>query len=161
MKGVKNESFHVLLAEEFGIDDFPADAPPLVAAARHVELATRLKTDGYVLYDFCVATHWEAVKETKRTPADVAHFEVTTGLRSIGQGSNVAVWRVRLELDVPLDTLVGIFAGADWQEREQYDLVGVRFAGHPDLRRLMMPEDWVGHPLRNAYAIDTPRRPWR
>jgi NADH-quinone oxidoreductase subunit C len=56
---------------------------------------------------------------------------------------------------------VRVFVGADWQEREQFDLVGVHFAGHPDLRRLMMPEDWVGHPLRRDYAIDTPHAPWR
>ena len=51
--------------------------------------------------------------------------------------------------------------GADWQEREQYDLVGVRFDGHPDLRRLMLSEDWQGHPLRKDYAIDTKVHPWR
>ena len=57
--------------------------------------------------------------------------------------------------------LYPLFAGADWQEREQYDLVGVIFEGHPDLRRLMMPEDWDGHPLRKDYAIDTRVAPWR
>ncbi|MSP92691.1 MAG: NADH-quinone oxidoreductase subunit C, partial [Myxococcales bacterium] len=46
-------------------------------------------------------------------------------------------------------------------EREQYDLVGVRFGGHPDLRRLMMDEDWPGHPLRKDYAIETSHAPWR
>jgi NADH-quinone oxidoreductase subunit C len=58
-------------------------------------------------------------------------------------------------------SLVELFAGADWQEREQYDLVGVRFAGHPDLRRLMMPENYVGHPLRRDFPIDAPCAPWR
>ena len=69
--------------------------------------------------------------------------------------------RVRVELDQSVPTLFPLFAGADWQEREQYDLVGVRFAEHPDLRRLMMPEDWEGHPLRKDYAIETACPPWR
>ena len=45
-----------------------------------------------------------------------------------------------------------VWKSADWLEREQYDLMGVQFAGHPYLRRIMMPDDWVGHPLRKDYA---------
>jgi len=86
---------------------------------------------------------------------------VATGLRCPTAGSHIAIWRVRLGLDEELRTLVDLFAGADWQEREQYDLVGVRFADHPDLRRLMLPEDWEGHPLHRDYPIDTPHPPWR
>ena len=70
-------------------------------------------------------------------------------------------WRVKLGADGTIATLFPLFAGADWQEREQFDLVGVQFSGHPDLRRLMLPDDWEGHPLRKEYAIDTPHPPWR
>lgn len=48
-------------------------------------------------------------------------------------------------------TISDLHAGADWFEREAYDLVGIQFQGHPDLRRIMMPEDWIGHPLRKDY----------
>ena len=48
-----------------------------------------------------------------------------------------------------------------FREREQFDLLGVKFDGHPDLRRLMMPDEWEGHPLRKDYAIDTRCAPWR
>jgi NADH-quinone oxidoreductase subunit C len=68
---------------------------------------------------------------------------------------------VRVAPDEPVPTLVPLFAGADWQEREQFDLLGVRFAGHPDLRRLMMPENWFGHPLRRDFPIDAACAPWR
>lgn len=174
MKGVDNSELLELLEERFGLEEGPADAPPFVDPARHVELAKLLRDErGYHLYGFVTAVHYEAVPPKKDgTGADPEHYEVLTGLRSltgggasspalVGKGTRLAVWRCRVEIDGSLPTLVGLFAGADWQEREQYDLVGVRFEGHPDLRRIMMPEDWPGHPLRRDYAIDTRHPPWR
>ena len=65
--------------------------------------------------------------------------------------------RVRLKLrvnkDVEVPTLTGLFPGAGWPERELYDLFGIVFTGHADLRRLMMPDDWDGHPLRKDYPV--------
>lgn len=62
-----------------------------------------------------------------------------------------------VKVDVPRDapelpSVVGVWPAADWLEREIYDLIGVTFTGHPDLRRLLMPEDWVGHPLRKDFV---------
>jgi NADH-quinone oxidoreductase subunit C len=68
---------------------------------------------------------------------------------------------VRVLPGQPVLTLSGVFAGADWQEREQYDLLGVTFAGHPDLRRLMSTENFAGHPLRRDFAADSHLAPWR
>jgi len=58
-------------------------------------------------------------------------------------------------------TLTGVWRGADWMERECYDMFGIVFDGHPDLRRILLPEDWEGHPLRKDYAVDTPHLPYR
>ena len=133
---------------------------PLVPRDRHFDLASALKDAGWNLYLTVVASHWQS--ETKgETVVDTEHFEVGTALRSTGSGSHVATWRVRLEPGEDIESLVPLFAGADWQEREQFDLVGVSFGGHPDLRRLMMPDEWIGHPLRKDYAIDTACEPWR
>jgi NADH-quinone oxidoreductase subunit C len=65
--------------------------------------------------------------------------------------------RVRLKVQVhlgdPVPTVSDIWPGAGWPEREVFDLFGIVFDGHPDLRRLMMPDDWEGHPLKKDYPV--------
>lgn len=154
--------FESLLRDRYGVEEFPADAPPLIPAERHRELARTLRDElGYVLYGCVVASHWPAVAGKDDDPGDPEHYEIATSLRTIGPGTHLALWRIRVNADEEAPSLVDLFAGADWQEREQYDLVGVRFTGHPDLRRIMMPEDWDGHPLQKDYAIETNCPPWR
>jgi NADH-quinone oxidoreductase subunit C len=58
-------------------------------------------------------------------------------------------------------SLVPVYRGADWMERECYDMFGIRFDGHPDLRRILLGDDWEGHPLLKSYAVDTPHPPYR
>jgi NADH-quinone oxidoreductase subunit C len=158
------QRFVALLHERFGVDEIPEDGYPLVDAKHHFELARVLKEEfGYSIYSFVVASHYPAKVDAKNEDAEIEaeHYEVATGVRCVGAPAHLASWRVRVELGQAISTLFPLFAGADWQEREQYDLVGVRFDNHPDLRRLMMPEDWEGHPLRKDYAIETACPPWR
>lgn len=65
--------------------------------------------------------------------------------------------RVRISLSAARDEVIpsvtDLWAGAAWYEREVYDLFGVNFEGHPDMKRLLMPDDWIGHPLRKDYAL--------
>jgi NADH-quinone oxidoreductase subunit C len=91
-------------------------------------------------------------------------FEVVYHLANIGvqdfprAGMSATASRLRLKVRIggespELPTLLGIWPNANWYEREVYDLFGVVFAGHPDLRRLLMPEDWEGHPARKDYPV--------
>ena len=79
------------------------------------------------------------------------HLNFVLYLRSLNKGHKIAL-KVVLQREHPsLPSLADLWANADWNEREVFDLFGVIFHNHPDLRRLMMPEDWEGHPLRKDY----------
>lgn len=58
-------------------------------------------------------------------------------------------------------SLTPLWRGAEWMEREGYDMFGIRYEGHADLRRILLPQDWEGHPLLKSYAVDTPHPPYR
>ena len=81
-------------------------------------------------------------------------FEVIYHLLSIPEHQRLRL-KVRLAGDDPnLESVTSVWPSADFFEREVYDLFGVRFAGHPNLRRIMMPEYWEGHPLRKDYPVE-------
>lgn len=88
--------------------------------------------------------------DTGATP--VPRFDVLLSVRSLAKKHRVRV-KTRVRDGEELDSLVEVWAGANWTEREVYDMFGVRFRGHPDLRRILMYEEFVGYPLRKDYPI--------
>jgi len=83
-------------------------------------------------------------------------FEVVYHMYSIRHAHSIRL-RVQVpENDTAIASVVPIWAGANWHERECYDLVGIKFEGHPDHRRILLPEDWEGHPLRKDYPVEGP-----
>jgi NADH-quinone oxidoreductase subunit C len=78
-------------------------------------------------------------------------FDVVLHLYSVSLKQRVRLYAGVPEEDPTLETLCPVWAGANWFEREAYDLYGVRFKGHPDLRRILMYPEFVGHPLRKDY----------
>jgi len=81
-------------------------------------------------------------------------FEVNYHLVSIPHKSKIRL-RTRLSGSDPVvDSVVPVWPGAGWLEREIFDLMGVRFHGHPDLRRILLPDDWEGYPLRRDYPTE-------
>jgi NADH-quinone oxidoreductase subunit C len=88
------------------------------------------------------------------------HFEVVYHLSSIDHRHRFVVkvllprWKDNKPGELPeVPSLVNVWPAADWHEREAFDLTGVMFAGHPDLRRILLADDWVGHPLRKDYEF--------
>jgi NADH-quinone oxidoreductase subunit C len=82
-------------------------------------------------------------------------FEVVYQLLSISRCSAVRIKVPIAEDDCSISTVTDIWQGANWLERECYDMFGITFQGHPDLRRILMPEDWQGHPLRKDYPVQS------
>jgi NADH-quinone oxidoreductase subunit C len=80
-------------------------------------------------------------------------FEVVYHLHSLERNERLRL-KCRLpDRDPEVDSVTVVWRSANWYEREVYDLFGIRFRNHPDLRRILMPEDWEGHPLRKDYPV--------
>jgi len=83
-------------------------------------------------------------------------FEVVYNLYSIKYRHKIRIRAQVPENDTKISSVVPIWAGANWHERECFDMFGIIFTGHPDLRRILMPEDWEGYPLRKDYPLKGP-----
>jgi NADH-quinone oxidoreductase subunit C len=92
------------------------------------------------------------VTAVDRYPAE-PRFEVVYHLHSVARNERLRLKCRLAGKDPEIESVTSVWRGAEWYEREVFDLFGIRFLNHPDLRRIMMPEDWEGHPLRKDYPI--------
>lgn len=93
------------------------------------------------------------VDNKKRMTESLQRFEVVYNLYSIPLRHGIRLRAQIPEDDPVIDSVTGIWAGADWLERECYDLMGISFSGHNNLRRILLPVDWSGHPLQKEYPL--------
>ena len=108
-----------------------------------------LRSEGFRLLTFltCVDHLADASGEYPK------RFEIVYQLRNLESRAQLRV-RAFVDGDPPkIDSVQDLFPPANWDERETYDLFGIVFNGHPDLTRILMPDDWVGHPLRRDYPV--------
>jgi NADH-quinone oxidoreductase subunit C len=125
-----------------------------VARAEYRAAIEVLKDDGYELCaDVCAVDYLGHPGRTLPEGVAAERFEVVVNLLSL---SRKARTRIRVQVpedDCAVDSLFELYPGTEAMEREAYDLMGVVFRGHPDLTRILMPEDWEGHPLRKDYGV--------
>ena len=132
-------------ALSYYLGDWTVIVPPdqIIAAA------TYLRDTPEARFDYCsdlTATDW---------PPRAERFDVIYLLYSTRHRHRVRV-KVKLAEHQPLPSVTGVWLAANWLEREVYDMFGVNFTGHPDRRRILMPEDWQGFPQRKDYPLEGP-----
>lgn len=130
--------------------NFRGDDTAVINASDLLEVAKFLKSDPECAMDHFV--DYTAVDYPEREP-ELPRFDVVLHLRSMQLKHRIRI-KARVADNQPLPTLIKVWAGADWAEREIYDMFGIKFEGHPDLRRILLYEEFVGHPLRKDYPID-------
>ena len=145
------------------VNEFRGDTRITVRRESIVEVLTLLRDDPELQFDFfseCLGVDYLDPATGGYILGKANRFEVVYNLLSvldtrIGKGRNA---RIFIKVGVPEDdpvvpTVVDVYPGANWPEREVYDMFGITFDGHPDLRRILMSDDWVGHPQRKDYPL--------
>ena len=143
------QEIHAKLKSQFGdavgdLAEAKIDPFMTVKADKIVEVCQFAKTETGLNFDYCedvTGIDWPARNL----------IEVVYHLFSL-QHRHQIVLKVQADRSQPsVPSVQGVWKAANWLEREVYDMLGVNFAGHPDLRRILLPDDWVGHPLRKDY----------
>jgi NADH-quinone oxidoreductase subunit C len=133
-----------------------------VSPERLVEIMTYLRDDPGASFEMLldvVTVDWQAYPYADGEVGREPRFDVVYNLLSMRRRHRLQV-RVRVSEDEPsLPTLTGVWAGANWFEREAFDMMGIRFDGHPNLARILTHSGFSGHPLRKDYAPDRRQPP--
>ena len=144
------EEIHRRLRETFGnaigAEWAPGAWPTIEVRGAHVAEVCRVLRDDPAFRFDCLSN----LSGVDRKPTD--EIEVFYHLLSYEHGHQLALRASTPRPDPVLPTVCEVWPIANWLERECFDLLGVRFTDHPDLRRILMPEDWVGHPLRKDFV---------
>jgi NADH-quinone oxidoreductase subunit C len=140
------------------LDNAPAvDMPALVADREHIVEVCQVLRDDPAL-QFALLVDVTAADYLPASP----RFEIVYLFACVGAayatGEPAPARRLRLKVRLPdndprISSIVSVYPAAGWPEREIFDLFGILFDGHPDMRRILMPEDWEGHPLRKDYPV--------
>jgi NADH-quinone oxidoreductase subunit C len=125
-----------------------------VQKASYLELCKFLAADEDGAFDMCAdltAVHWP-----EKTGEE---FDIVVNLYSVANNTRLRVKTAIADAE-SAPSVTDIWQGANWMEREVFDMFGIKFDGHPDLRRILLPEDWPGYPLRKEYPIEYRDNEW-
>jgi NADH-quinone oxidoreductase subunit C len=118
------------------------DSLIIVEAERIVDVCAHLKTEGFDFLESISGADFED------------HLEVIYNIASYSSSDRI-ILTVRILKDTPiLPSVTGLWRGANWHEREAYDMLGIKFMGHPNLSRILLPDSWEGYPLLKSYPLD-------
>jgi NADH-quinone oxidoreductase subunit C len=118
-----------------------------IAREHLLGVATALRNDASLRFELCSSVSGVDYLGSANRLHSVAHLTSMTYRRRVRLETAVSVE------DPHLPSLTGLYPGADWQERETYDMFGIIYDGHPSLTRILMPDDWDGHPQRKDYPL--------
>jgi len=127
-------------------DEFRGDLTVVVKREDIARVCRFLHDDADLSFNFL--SDLTAVDRSGREP----RFDVIYHLYSLDKNHRMRL-KVRADEDQPVPSLTSIWSNVNWFEREVFDMFGIEFDGHPDLRRILMPDDWVGHPLRKDFPL--------
>jgi NADH-quinone oxidoreductase subunit C len=143
-----------VLPEVPRLPDRLVDQLAFPARERYLQMVEAFKAAGFEMCaDLCAVDYLTHPGRTLPDGVRAERFEVVVNLLSMSLRQRV---RIRLqvpETDPTVPSLVDLYPGVDAMEREAFDMMGILFQGHPDLTRILMPEDWEGHPLRKDYGV--------
>ena len=115
-----------------------------VSTEEYKEVITNIKKEGYEMMVDLTAVDWYRKKEPR--------FELVVQFLSVSKNSRKTV-KVKInDENLNIQTITDLYPGANFYEREVFDMFGIEFENHPDMTRILMPDDWVGHPLRKNYG---------
>jgi NADH-quinone oxidoreductase subunit C len=128
---------------------YAGDWTVIVDRAAILDVARHLRTASDAAFDICsdvTATDW---------PPRPERFDVVYCLYSTAHRCRLRV-KARVADGEAIDSVTPVWPAANWLEREVFDMFGIRFSGHPNLRRILMPDEWQGHPQRKDYPLEGP-----
>jgi NADH-quinone oxidoreductase subunit C len=144
--------------EVLSVTELRGQVSVVIKKDRVLEIARYLHEEPELLFD-----HLRDICGVDYLGKKEPRFEVVYHLYSIKHRHFIRLKAQVPEGDCRIQSVVAVWTGANWHERECYDMFGVVFDGHPDLRRVLLPEDWEGHPLRKDYPLrgPGPDKEWR
>ena len=114
-----------------------------ISIEEYYQKVEELKNDGYEMMVDLTAIDWFRKKEPR--------FEVVVNFLSVSKNKRISI-KVKLNDELTIPSITSLYPSANFYEREVFDMFGINFENHPDLTRILMPDDWVGHPLRKDYG---------
>ncbi len=141
LSGLVNDAFYKVVVDH-------GELTVYVARERIVEVMANLRDDAHLRFEFCASVSGVHYPDELGSELHVVYH-----LQSMTHNRRIRIETTCAETDPHVPSVVATYPAADWHERETWDMFGIIFDGHPHLTRILMPDDWAGHPQRKDYPL--------